>query len=100
MQPECALYQDVITVHHPNYYQKKDILPSYWESPTPIPFLSATGAYLIALAAPNLEHGELWVEKTFEILEHALKEMGIGAKTSSGYGRMSFAAMPKNGEAR
>jgi CRISPR-associated protein Cmr6 len=76
---------DVITVHHPDYYQGKNSPPADWDSPTPIPFLSATGSYLIAL------HGaESWVEAAFEILGLALKEEGIGAKTSSGYGRMTL----------
>jgi CRISPR-associated protein Cmr6 len=80
---------DVITVHHPNYYQgKKDASPADWDSPTPIPFLSATGSYLIALAAPDLDNAELWFDKVFDLLEEALLALGIGAKTSSGYGRM------------
>ncbi|NUM45121.1 MAG: type III-B CRISPR module RAMP protein Cmr6 [Anaerolineales bacterium] len=87
-----ALWPDIITVHHPDYYQgKKDAPPADWDSPTPIPFLSATGNFLIALAGPDK-----WVEKAFEILDLGLKEEGIGAKTSSGYGRMSFGNFIKN----
>lgn len=107
------LRPDIITVHHPNYYQEKRIEqkpvspanhsqeksveknqfapPADWDSPTPIPFLSATGTYLIALAAPpELTNGQVWIEKTFEILAEALLILGIGAKTSSGYGRMQY----------
>lgn len=93
-----ALWPDVITVHHPKYYseekekpkedkkeQKADILPpADWDDPTPISFVSATGQYLIALAGP-----EKWVETAFQILEKGLSELGVGAKTSSGYGRMN-----------
>jgi CRISPR-associated protein Cmr6 len=85
------LYPDVITVHHKEYYQGKDNAPADWDSPTPIPFLSTTGNYLIALAAPDLGPNSPWITKTFEILGYALKDMGIGAKTSSGYGRMELA---------
>jgi len=87
-----AMYPDIITVHHPKYYQgEANATPSDWDSPTPIPLLSATGSYLIALAAPDLQENEpSWIEKTFEILAYALEEMGIGAKTSSGYGRMTL----------
>ena len=87
-----VLYPDVITVHHRDYYQdvKKAKVPADWDSPTPIPFLSATGTYLIALAAPELEHFPEWVNTTFTILKDALGTMGIGAKTSSGYGRMAL----------
>lgn len=82
-----ALYADVLTVHHPDYYQKGDSPPADWDSPTPIPFLSATGKYLIALGGP-----EEWVQAAFTILALALEEAGVGAKTSSGYGRLRFAA--------
>jgi CRISPR-associated protein Cmr6 len=87
-----ALYPDVITVHHPNYYHQGSQGPADWDSPTPIPFLSATGKYLIALAGP-VE----WVAAAFEILGLALADAGIGAKTSSGYGRMVIAPLPDTG---
>jgi len=80
-----ALHSDVLTVHHPQYYQQGKDAPADWDSPVPIPFLSATGEYLIALAGPKE-----WVSATFEILRLALAEMGVGAKTSSGYGRMKL----------
>jgi len=83
-----ALWPDVITVHHPDYYGGKDSAPADWDNPNPVPFLSATGCYLIALGGDSQ-----WVEKAFEILALALKEEGVGAKTSSGYGRMSIAGM-------
>ncbi len=81
------LWPDVITVHHPNYYQGNEP-PADWDSPTPVSFLSATGKYLLAIGGP-----EQWVEKAFEILALALAEEGIGAKTSSGYGRMEIDGM-------
>jgi CRISPR-associated protein Cmr6 len=93
-----ALYQDIITTHHPGYYQDSTSprVPADWDSPTPIPFLSATGKYLIALAAPELQHPfqHQWIDTTFTILENALKTMGIGVKTSSGYGRMELEVPP------
>jgi CRISPR-associated protein Cmr6 len=89
-----GLAPDVITVHHPEYYQgaKPDYLhgkeapPADWDSPIPIPFITATGRFMIALSGPAE-----WVKAAFEILELALEREGIGAKTSSGYGRMRFA---------
>lgn len=87
-----ALHPDVITVHHPKYYQGGQAAPADWDSPTPIPFLSATGSYLIALStSPG---AEAWLERAYEILGLALAEMGIGAKTSSGYGRMELEPPP------
>lgn len=83
------LRADVITVHHPDYYRnKKDAAPADWDDPNPVPFLSATGDYLVALSAvPSCSE---WVAQTWKILELALREEGIGAKTSSGYGRMKL----------
>ncbi|MBX3015608.1 MAG: type III-B CRISPR module RAMP protein Cmr6 [Caldilineaceae bacterium] len=86
------LHADVITVHHPKYYQGGQAAPADWDSPTPIPFLSATGSYLIALStSPG---ADAWVDVAYEILGNALTEMGIGAKTSSGYGRMKLEPPP------
>jgi CRISPR-associated protein Cmr6 len=84
--PDIPLALDVMNVHHPEYYRgDKTLPPADWDSPTPVSFLSATGSYLVAL------HGsEEWVKAAFEILSYALKEEGIGAKTSSGYGRMEL----------
>jgi CRISPR-associated protein Cmr6 len=89
---------DVITVHHPEYYGGKDAAPADWDNPNPVPFLSATGSYLVALYGPGS-----WVKAAFEILQLALVEEGIGAKTSSGYGRMVFqtppiAVLPERGQ--
>lgn len=83
-----ALYPDVLTVHHPDYYQGKDAAPADWDSPNPVPLLAATGKYLVAVGA---EPGwEKWRDAAFEILKLALAEEGVGAKTSSGYGRLQF----------
>lgn len=76
---------DVMTVHHPDYYQGRDNAPpADWDSPTPVAFLSARGRYLLALTGP-----EEWVEAAMKILLEALRSDGIGAKTAAGYGRMS-----------
>lgn len=85
-----ALHPDVMTVHHQKYYQDPAKPPADWDDPNPVPFLTATGDYMIALAAPELDEQAAWIEKTFAILKYALAEMGIGAKTSSGYGRMEL----------
>ncbi|NPA76843.1 MAG: type III-B CRISPR module RAMP protein Cmr6 [Candidatus Diapherotrites archaeon] len=77
---------DVITVHHPAYYQGAGSPPADWDSPTPVPFLSVTGSFLVALYGPDE-----WVNAAFQILALALREEGIGAKTNSGYGRMRIA---------
>jgi len=80
-----ALWKDVITVHHAEYYKSGLQPPADWDSTIIIPFITTSGGFLIALAGP-----ETWVEKAFDILGKALEDEGVGAKTSSGYGRMSF----------
>jgi CRISPR-associated protein Cmr6 len=79
-----GLHADVMTVHHADYYMKADVPPTDWDDPNPVSFLSATGKYLIALAGPPA-----WIEPTFKLLQIAFAEEGIGAKTSSGYGRLT-----------
>ena len=83
--PKWQLHQDTITVPPPEYYQGLDQAPADWDSPNPVPFLSVSGTFLIALHAPDAPE---WGERGLEILREALKDMGVGAKTSSGYGRM------------
>lgn len=79
------LHRDVLTVHHPDYYAGKPNAPADWDNPNPVPFLTATGAYLIALGGP----GD-WALAAYQILEKACAELGVGAKTSSGYGRLTL----------
>jgi len=88
-----GMVPDVITVHHPEYYQGTKPAysttlelapPADWDSPTPIPFITVNGTFLIALSGPSAA----WVKAAFEVLELALKREGVGAKTSSGYGRL------------
>lgn len=91
---EYPLRSDVVTVHHSNYYigpdaQKKIAPPADWDSPNPVSFLSARGTYLVALNAdPELANRERWLDAVFSLLTEALLALGIGARTSSGYGRM------------
>ena len=80
-----CVFPDVITVHHGAYYQTGTAPPADWDSPIPVPFLSANGKYLIAVAGPKE-----WVIAALAILAHALGSLGIGAKTSSGYGRLGM----------
>jgi CRISPR-associated protein Cmr6 len=87
-----ALHFDIMTVHHRAYYEGRGNPPADWDDPNPVPFVSATGEYLIALAAPKDCEG--WRDIAFSILERALEQEGVGAKTSSGYGRMKLEPEP------
>lgn len=81
---------DVMTVHHPEYYQGKESPPADWDNPTPVAFLSARGKYLLAVTGP-----EEWVDAAMKILKDALEKDGIGAKTAAGYGRMKVELPPE-----
>ena len=81
---------DVMTVHHPDYYQGTgDVPPADWDSPNPVAFLSTRGTYLLAVTGP-----EEWADAALDILTEALKQDGIGAKTAAGYGRMTVVREP------
>lgn len=78
------LHLDVMTVHHPEYYAGRGA-PLDWDEPHPVSFLSATGVYLVALTGPSA-----WVDVAYQLLERGLRELGIGAKTRAGYGRVGL----------
>lgn len=88
------IYKDVMTVHHPDYYQGKSVAqkpgpdvppPSDMDSPIPVSFASVTGTFLIAVEG-DLE----WTKAALSILKIGLRELGLGAKTNAGYGRMEL----------
>ncbi len=81
---------DVMTVHHPDYYQGSDCPPADWDNPNPVAFLSAHGTYLLAVTGPAE-----WAETAMAILTEALEKDGIGAKTAAGYGRMKVNRPPE-----
>lgn len=91
-QIKYALHADVMTVHHGEYYADKNVAPADWDNPVPIPFLSATGKYLAAISS-DVSGADEWIEFVWLILEKALRKEGIGAKTSSGYGRAKLAEL-------
>lgn len=96
------LLPDVLTVHHPDYYQDGGKLPpADWDSPNPVPFLtvSPNTSFKLALTGPEGD----WLKAAWEILGWALRDYGVGGKTSAGYGRLkvdgTVAANTKVGEA-
>ncbi|MCM8771965.1 MAG: type III-B CRISPR module RAMP protein Cmr6 [Candidatus Omnitrophica bacterium] len=73
---------DIMNVHYPDYYSGEKP-PADWQNPKPIKFLTVENTkfqfYLIG------KDKDL-IEKAIYLLKEALKETGIGAKTSLGYG--------------
>jgi CRISPR-associated protein Cmr6 len=80
------LRPDVLTVHHTGYYRGEGDAPADWDDPTPIPFLSVAGNFLIAVLPQA--GATAWATTALELLTLALAESGVGGKTSSGYGRL------------
>ena len=78
------LVANVMTPHHSDYNADGKKPPADWDSPTPVPFLSASGTWQFALGGE-----ESWTKIARTILEKALEDSGFGAKTSSGFGRFN-----------
>lgn len=94
---EGALHMDVMTPHHPDW-QAKGVPPTDIDSPTPIPFLSVSGAFQVRLSWSGpietpAERAQAWTQLAMGLLQEALAEWGVGGKTSSGYGRLLAATV-------
>lgn len=88
MSPLCL---DVVTPHHTDYYTG-DQPPADWQQPVPSSRLAvAPGARFCVILegcqAPR-EHVQEWIELAEELLLQGLVELGFGAWTSAGYGRL------------
>jgi len=86
-----GLLRDVMTPHHPDWQTDPTAPPTDFDSPVPVPYVSVAGRFHVAVAWQGPEHPDSWkwTARGFFLLKEALKEWGIGGKTSSGYGRMS-----------
>jgi CRISPR-associated protein Cmr6 len=56
-----------------------------------VPFVSASGKFRVAVSwhGPVNEKAASWTELAFNLLAEALREWGVGGKTSSGYGQLT-----------
>ncbi len=86
------IHLDVMTVHHGDYYARAGKTgetppPLDTDKPNPVSFASVSGSYLVVVRGPAE-----WREAALALLWIGLKELGIGAKTNAGYGRMSLDA--------
>lgn len=88
---QASLFRDVMTPHHSAYYSGRgDAAPTDFDDPVPVPFLSVSGRFLLALSIDDdSDKGREWLDLAMKLLCQALENWGIGGKTSSGYGRMS-----------
>ena len=87
--------RDVITVHHPDYYnsQGKNSFPTDFDDPTPIAFLCVkpNTKFWLALSKPKLWDDQ-WLTVALQLLRVGLESEGLGAKTNAGYGRFQVEA--------
>jgi CRISPR-associated protein Cmr6 len=80
--PHRPLVQEVVTTHHPGYYQHAGAqAPTDMDSPIPNAQIAAQGAFLFVL-----EGEPAWTDLVERMLVETLTQTGIGAKTRSGYG--------------
>lgn len=89
-----SLRRDVMTPHHMEYYSGEDkgqAAPTDFDDPNPVTFLSVAGTFHVAVSCdvPGAE-GDKWADLAFRLLTDALREWGIGGKTSAGYGRLTI----------
>lgn len=85
------LHREVMTTHHPEYYRGLDgrTPPADWDKPIPVPFLSASGTFTLVLSARPNPDAQAALDAACALLTAALAEEGVGAKTSSGFGRFT-----------
>jgi len=89
-QEKDFIVLDIMNVHYKPYYEKGET-PGDWHSPTPIFFLAVEKGtkFRFTLASKNKNEDSKnkdLVKKAKELLKEALENIGIGAKTSAGYG--------------
>ncbi len=87
---DSSIKPDVMTPHHGDYY-KGEGAPTDFDDPKPVPFISVSGTFLIAISCDDpTPAGTRWAELSLSLLTHALSDWGIGGKTNSGYGKMKL----------
>jgi len=82
---EIKLKIDIMNPHYPEYYAGKEP-PADWQNPVPIKFLTVENTKFEFYLGIKDKNSEGLLDKTKRLLLEALKEYGIGAKTSLGYG--------------
>ena len=89
-QPKLKV--EIMTPHMGDYYADKGkTAPADWHSPNPIPLLAVEQISLLFCIAPRL--GKIDAQELAQLstaLQNALANMGAGAKTQTGFGRLNI----------
>lgn len=84
--------RDVLTVHQKTYYDRRgSTQPNDYDDPNPVGFINVKpgACFLLALGGPDD-----WTALAMHLLLEALRERGVGSKTSLGYGRLQPCEQP------
>jgi CRISPR-associated protein Cmr6 len=94
------LVQEVVTTHHLDYYGSEGMTPATdLDSPIPNAQIGVRGSFLFVLE--GLIDGPLaWLHLTGEMLVAAMSNVGVGAKTRSGYGFFESSVSASNPQYR
>ena len=85
------LSPDIMNNHYPDYYEGGKKPPADWQSPRPILFLTVKETkfkFVLGIKPKDEKDNPKLLQKAIDLLNSALKEKGIGAKTAVGYGYM------------
>ena len=89
------LKADIMTPHYGDWYAhgadrpgRPDTTPADWHDPNPIPFLVVDKGEPFQFAVARRAESEIDLETVTNLLANALQQLGAGAKTATGYGRM------------
>ena len=81
---------EIITTHHQDYYNGKQLEADEMESPIPNQQIATQGSfYFVIESAPG---AQAWAAYAQNLLFQALQTQGAGSKTASGYGYFTEAA--------
>ena len=99
-----AFVNDVMTPHHGEYYGGKADLPTDFDDPNPVTFMTIQGRFEVRVGC---ETGDLpeeerrqWLDFALDLTERALTAWGIGGKIRAGYGRMQAVASEEEKKAK
>jgi CRISPR-associated protein Cmr6 len=76
---------DIMNAHYPKYYGEKQP-PANNQDPNPVTFLTVADTTFLFALAPRRPKDTEDVGLAMEWLQKALKDYGVGGKTSAGYG--------------